>query len=271
MTSKKFYETIYDNLCESRKANIDYYKPYSGLHKHHITPSHSGGEDVEQNFTYLTVREHIIAHYLLWKIYKNPNDLRQMNMLGAKLTSQHRITVGKWCHENKIGFHKFSREEKSSMAKRQREIRIETDTQNEWDFWAQKEGRTLRSQIGGKIGGKTTKERKVGWFTEDTELRSKWGSNAAKFSAKLPVYDTVNKIIKKFHTAEERQQFLLLNQNFIKGSGPYAEHRLDRPRKSFFAYEKYTFQKVNFYSAEERNNFVQSNPNYSAGRKPRKS
>jgi hypothetical protein len=77
------YSKIYHNLCEqSKKRNLEY-KQGSGLHRHRILPGHSGGLYDENNITYLTVREHIIAHFLLWKIHKNPNDLRSMNMLGG--------------------------------------------------------------------------------------------------------------------------------------------------------------------------------------------
>lgn len=97
------FNEIYLKLCEDNKSRKEEYKKYSGLHKHHITPKHMGGSDDDLNFTYLNIREHIIAHYLLWKIYGNINDLRSMNMLGCKLSTRYRILIGKWCHKNKIG------------------------------------------------------------------------------------------------------------------------------------------------------------------------
>ena len=71
------------------------YGPKSGIHKHHIIPKHRGGKDTVDNFTYLTVREHIIAHFLLWKIHGSPNDLRSMHMLGANLTPKQRKILRK--------------------------------------------------------------------------------------------------------------------------------------------------------------------------------
>jgi hypothetical protein len=71
-----FYSKIYYNICKKGKEAKNQYKSFSDLHKHHIIPKHSGGNDDESNLTYLTIREHIIAHYLLWKIHKNTNDLR---------------------------------------------------------------------------------------------------------------------------------------------------------------------------------------------------
>jgi len=166
---------IYTNLCESRKYNKEFYKPKSGLHRHHITPVHSGGSDEESNLTYLTVREHIIAHYLLWKINKDPNDLRSMHMLSAKLSSKQRQITGKWCFENKIGYFsdKFSPEQKQEW--RLKGIHTQMLNQvgifdpkllsyhaslggkasiispnNPWSYWATKEGQIERAIMGGK-------------------------------------------------------------------------------------------------------------------------
>lgn len=107
------YSKIYYTLCQKRKQLINEWVSGSNLHRHHIIPKHSGGTDNLENYTYLTIREHIIAHFLLWKMHKNINDLRAMKMLGAKLTTQHRKIIGKWCHENKIGFHNATPEERN--------------------------------------------------------------------------------------------------------------------------------------------------------------
>lgn len=147
------YSKIYYTLCESRKQSKNQYKPFSGLHKHHILPKHSGGKDEEENFTYLTVREHIIAHFLLWKIHKNPNDLRSMKMLGAKLTTEKRKIIGEWCRDNKIGFHSASPEEKRSWTKKSLEIQKQKYEQNNdknWYYWSTYEGRKERAIMGGK-------------------------------------------------------------------------------------------------------------------------
>ena len=93
-----YFKKLYDKICIEGKNKKQLYesKKYD-MHKHHILPTHNGGDDTEENFTYVTIREHIICHYLLWKIYKMPNDLRSMKMLGAKLTSNQRRIVGLWC------------------------------------------------------------------------------------------------------------------------------------------------------------------------------
>ena len=38
---------------------------------HHVIPKSMGGSDENDNIVYLTAKEHYIAHFLLWKIYRN--------------------------------------------------------------------------------------------------------------------------------------------------------------------------------------------------------
>jgi len=147
------FSQIYSNLCEGNKSRKDNYKKYSGLHEHHITPKHMGGDNSEENLTYLSVREHIIAHYLLWKIYKNPNDLRSMKMLGANITPQHRKIIGEFCRDNQIGFFSIPVEERKDWRLKGIEIQkreyLINNTKNFY-YWSTEEGRKERASIGGK-------------------------------------------------------------------------------------------------------------------------
>ena len=79
------YTSTYDILVASRKHLKEQWKPVkSGLECHHIVPKHAGGTDEESNFTYLTRREHIIAHWLLWKVYRHIGDKRAFLMMQTK-------------------------------------------------------------------------------------------------------------------------------------------------------------------------------------------
>ena len=76
------YTQIYDNLVEKGKALKEQWEPTgSGLERHRIVPGHQGGEYIEENCTYLTHREHIIAHFLLWKINGHQGDRSAYQMM----------------------------------------------------------------------------------------------------------------------------------------------------------------------------------------------
>lgn len=53
----------------------------SGLERHRILPAHQGGTYEESNCTYLTRREHILAHYLLWRIHAHDGDRSAYKMM----------------------------------------------------------------------------------------------------------------------------------------------------------------------------------------------
>lgn len=63
---KNYYDYInYVKTLNRIKSNNTYYE------KHHILPKSLGGTDENGNIVLLTYREHYLAHYLLWKIFKN--------------------------------------------------------------------------------------------------------------------------------------------------------------------------------------------------------
>lgn len=150
------YQRIYENLCLKGQLNKSLYCKGSGLHKHHIKPKHSKGADNENNLTYLTPREHTIAHFLLWKIYKNPNDLRSMHMLGAKLTVKQRQITGYYCRDNKIGIYGCSKQQRLKWSKQGLESQKASGEKNTFYYWSTEDGRKERASL----GGKTTYERK---------------------------------------------------------------------------------------------------------------
>lgn len=69
------YET-YINECKLNQAvKVDAQgKPLPGIEKHHIIPRFDGGSDVPENIVLLTIKEHVIAHWLRWKVLKKPQD-----------------------------------------------------------------------------------------------------------------------------------------------------------------------------------------------------
>jgi len=78
--------SIYTRLCNSRNHLKESWKPVgSGLERHRILPAHQGGTYEDSNCTYLTPREHVLAHYLLWRIHGHVEDqMTYRMMLGIK-------------------------------------------------------------------------------------------------------------------------------------------------------------------------------------------
>lgn len=203
------YHTVYYNLCEAGKKQKSLYKQgKSGLHKHHIIPLHSGGEDIESNLTYLTSREHQIAHFLLWKINKNPNDLRSMKMLGVRLTIHQRSIVGRWCFENDIGIYGASEEERakwrSKGAKTQKKNKIGIHNPENWP---------QQKSYAGKISIRSPNNPWSYWAT--AEGRSKRATMGGNSSGKLPA--TNGHKTKKFHNSQERENFIKENPDWRVG------------------------------------------------------
>jgi len=168
------YSKIYYTLCEQKCTLKNLWKPGSGIHQHHILPRHSGGLDAESNYTYLTIREHVIAHWLLWKIHGNVNDLRSMKMLGAKLTYAQRSAVGKWCHTNQRGFHhpKYA-DQKSEWSKKgcKAQIKNEIGIHDPENF-------TKHASMGGKAAGKSAKHNWKNISKADRQVLSSMGGKA---------------------------------------------------------------------------------------------
>ena len=78
-----FYKKIYDKLTKSRKILKEEWKTNPDIFRHRILPGHQGGTYIDTNCTYLTIREHIISHYLLWRINKNHGDYRSYKMMAG--------------------------------------------------------------------------------------------------------------------------------------------------------------------------------------------
>lgn len=215
-------KTIYNTLCVTRKSLIESYKPYSGLHRHHIIPKHSGGKDDESNYTYLTVREHILAHYLLWRIYKNPNDLRAMHMLGGNLSTTKRIITGEYCRDNKLGFHGASKEQLAIWRERGLATQRASGSKNTFTYWASEEGRKERASLGGKASiesGNNTEF--LYWMSpEGRKKRASLGGKAHK--GKRCMYKPGDKSFKRIKP-EDIQSYL--DNGYIFGSPHKTNHR----------------------------------------------
>jgi hypothetical protein len=108
------YKKHYDNLMSSRmllkisryneKKNGIYYEG------HHIVPKSKGGSGTSSkglknnNIVYLTAREHFLAHWLLWKIYRDRSTALSFHKMFSKNKNQKRIFSSKGYQEAKLAF-----------------------------------------------------------------------------------------------------------------------------------------------------------------------
>lgn len=203
---------FYNSLCHNGKQRKNEYGKYSGLHCHHIIPRHAGGTDDEDNLTYLTLREHIIAHYLLYRINKHPNDLRSMYMLGAHLSHQQRKIIGEYCRDNKLGFHGASVEQRRTWSVKGVETQKISGLKNTFYYWSTSEGRSERSRLGGTTSCQTNEAfiKQQGTFKDKSKAKA-----ASIKAAKHPA--TNGTTTKKFHTVEERDSFIIINKGWRIG------------------------------------------------------
>lgn len=172
------YHAFYLALCNGNKDQVTAYSYKSGLHKHHIVPVHQGGIDEPSNFTYLTPKEHAFAHYLLWEMNHEPNDLRSMHMLGVKLTPKQRSIVGKWCRDNQIGIFGVDKESRREWSYRgylqQKETFLRTGEKNFY-YWSTRAGQKERASLGGTKGAATQMKQKIGIHGLSKEERQRYG------------------------------------------------------------------------------------------------
>lgn len=101
------FKQIYENLinkCRSEnriKSDEVYYE------RHHIIPKHMNGSDELDNLVLLTFREHIIAHFLLWKIYNKEQDLIAYKMRSGQKEEAQRLRCKLAVEANRNGGNGF--------------------------------------------------------------------------------------------------------------------------------------------------------------------
>ena len=77
------YKLIYDTLMKRGKTRRTKRTGWGAWHKHHIVPKHMGGDNSAANLTKLQVKEHRLAHKLLYKIHNKREDYVAYSCLGS--------------------------------------------------------------------------------------------------------------------------------------------------------------------------------------------
>ena len=148
-------------------------------------------------------------------MYKNPNDLRSMKMLGVRLTSTQRSIIGKWCRDNKIGFHNATIDERKEWSSRGLKSQKESDDRNSFWWWSTEEGRKHRASLGGKASIESGNNTKWLYWMSPEGMKHRASMGGKSHRGKRCMYKPGDKSFKRVRT-EDIQTYL--NEGYIFGS-----------------------------------------------------
>jgi ribosomal protein S27AE len=111
------YKWHYDRLIETRKVLCRSKKDGNYYEIHHIIPRCKDGDNSEENLIHLTAREHFLAHWLLWRIYRDRQTALAFNAMLRIGRGQKRITSSRSFQEAR---------EAASFAQKGKKLRQET-------------------------------------------------------------------------------------------------------------------------------------------------
>jgi len=101
------WTSIYDNLIQRAKSESRTRSNETYYERHHIIPRYMNGSDDEENLVLLTFREHVIAHYLLWRMYGNKEDQLMYKMRSGQREEAQRVRVELAVEANRNGGNGF--------------------------------------------------------------------------------------------------------------------------------------------------------------------
>lgn len=84
------YIKHYNNLCNTRKEYNRYKGDGNYYENHHIIPRWLKGSNENSNLVLLTAREHYLAHYFLFKHYKDKNSSAAFHLMNNSINSKFR-------------------------------------------------------------------------------------------------------------------------------------------------------------------------------------
>jgi hypothetical protein len=94
------YQLHYDLLISSRKNRLLEEGVY--YEKHHIIPKSMGGSNDPDNIIKLTLREHFIAHLLLWRIHRNRQMASAFVYMTGNMRKQNYVISSRMYEEVKL-------------------------------------------------------------------------------------------------------------------------------------------------------------------------
>lgn len=93
------YKNLIDKaILEKRTKNTEIY-----YENHHIVPKHMEGDNSNDNLVLLTFREHVLAHYLLWRIHGYEGDKLMYSLRNLQTEEAQRLRVKLAVESNRNG------------------------------------------------------------------------------------------------------------------------------------------------------------------------
>lgn len=162
------YEKIYNNLILDAQLDpkCDDYKE-----NHHIIPKCMGGQDELANMVKLTARQHYLAHWLLYKIYKTSELVHAWNLMS-------RVSVGQ--EERSVNSHLF----KYCKEKRSKILSESSKGEKNW-FYNKKHSEESKKKMSLANKGKIYKSKiQIDEWVENVAKRPKSAEHKAKIGRK---------------------------------------------------------------------------------------
>ena len=248
------YKIEYDKLISYRINNKPNNTEY--VEKHHIIPKSLGGTDSQENIVFLLAREHLHAHWLLYKHYEyeNPNSMECLKMLCAvdmMIRGIHSKTIKRIDNITEYEYKQFQYVREQNCRKQVLEKIVNKNGSPLKGY------KRLTNLINGKH--KRVPKSKVQKYlnTGNWVLGSYNPEEMRKYL--IPLYESVKKIgylntIRKFKIDHTRQWLRTMFQMFIpeydkkffnmRGKPDFRpiEEKINELNKLFELYKKYGFQ-----------------------------
>jgi len=110
MDYKKIYDSLMNSRLEVKNNRIKDKKNGIYFEGHHIIPKSKGGSGTStrpknnQNIVLLTAREHFLAHWLLWRIYRDRSSALAFHKMMSSTKYQQRINSSRGYEEARLAF-----------------------------------------------------------------------------------------------------------------------------------------------------------------------
>lgn len=104
------YHRLYSSIIERARSSGRSKTDGACYERHHIIPKSMGGNNTKENLVLLTMKEHYVAHHLLWRMHRNSSmALALLRMKhGQQGQYQHKVTAREYEAVKKIALNRLS-------------------------------------------------------------------------------------------------------------------------------------------------------------------